>query len=93
MAKRFIDLGGNISLSGSILKKNRSLIELLLNTIPHNKLMLETDSPSQKPLFFENECNEPKILPDIAEQIAKISHLGVETLAKILYKNSNNFFS
>jgi TatD DNase family protein len=72
MAKEFVKLGGKISLSGGILKSPKKLKEIL-DTIPSEKIIFETDSPDQKPDFVETEQNEPANLPRIIEAIRKLT--------------------
>ena len=68
MAKEFLKLGGKISLSAGILKSPKKLKEIL-ETIPSEKILFETDSPDQKPDFVEAEQNEPANLPKIVSAI------------------------
>lgn len=72
MAKEFIKLGGKISLSASILKNPKKLKEIL-DSIPSDKILFETDSPDQKPDFVYAEQNEPANLPRIIEAIRKLT--------------------
>ena len=68
MAKEFLKLGGKISLSAGILKSPKKLKDIL-NSIPSDKILFETDSPDQKPDFVETEQNEPANLPIIVNRI------------------------
>ena len=70
MAKEFVKIGGMISLSASALRNHNKLSELL-RTIPKDKILFETDSPDQKPLFVRGVENEPANLPLIINEILK----------------------
>lgn len=68
MAKEFVKIGGKISLSASILKSPKKLKELFLK-IDEDRIIFETDSPYQKPCFWEKAFNEPAALPSIIKAI------------------------
>ena len=70
MAKEFVKIGGMISLSACALRNRKKLSELL-NSIPKDKLLFETDSPDQKPDFAKGTENEPANLPKIVDEIKK----------------------
>ena len=70
MAKEFVKIGGMLSLSASVLRNRKKLSELL-NAIPKDKILFETDSPDQKPDFAKGTENEPANLPEIVAEIKK----------------------
>ena len=93
----YLDLGFHIGLTGWICDERRNVeLRQIIKDIPHDKLMIETDSPFLIPRNLENKPrtnrNEPKYLPHIADEIAKLMNLKTEELIDITYRNSINFF-
>lgn len=92
MALRFVKLGAYISVSASALK-NQARLKALAEAVLPNRLLLETDSPSQKPLFCAEDENSPAHLPQIAFEIARILKTNIEKTAEIIYNNSVRVFN
>ncbi|MGM0598998.1 MAG: TatD family hydrolase [Candidatus Rifleibacteriota bacterium] len=92
LAERFLELGAYISFSGSIFRKNADTVKRLVNLVPNNRLLIETDSPDQKPAFWPGKLNEPACLEEIAARIAEYKTISVEKLSQITYKNAHELF-
>ena len=59
---------------------------------PVEQLLLETDAPYLTPVPYRGKPNAPFYLPFIAECIAKIKSMDVESLLQIAYRNSLELF-
>jgi TatD DNase family protein len=83
--------GYYISLSGIVTFKN-SDFDSLINSIPSNKLLIETDSPYLAPVPKRGKPNSPAFLPHIGDYCSTI--LGIETheLANITTQNFKSLF-
>lgn len=92
LAERFLELGAFISFSGSIFRKKDEAVKRLVNLVPNKRLLLETDSPDQKPAFWPGKYNEPACLEEIAQRIADYKSISVEKLSQITYKNAHELF-
>ena len=90
-AKEIIDLGMHISLTGVITFKNANYDEII-ETIPMERLMLETDAPFLTPHPYRGKRNDPSYLPLIAEKIATVKGLSVEDVMTITTENAIKFF-
>ncbi len=88
MAKAALDLNFYISFSGIITFKNAVELVEVAKTIPLEKILIETDSPYLAPVPFRGKTNEPKYVKYVAEKIAEIKGVSVETVAK---QTSENF--
>ena len=51
-----------------------------MSYIPLDRLVLETDSPDQKPADWERSWNEPVALFRVAEEVAKIRGVDAEEI-------------
>ena len=90
-AKRIIDLGFHLGVGGVVTFKNSGLGALLEN-IPLDSIVLETDSPYLAPVPFRGKRNEPSYIPIIANKLAKIYEVKVEEIAKITTENARKIF-
>jgi TatD DNase family protein len=53
-----------------------------------DRLLIETDAPYLAPVPYRGKTNEPGFVLHVAEEIAKLRGLSVETVAEI---TTNNF--
>lgn len=92
-AKKFLDLGYNISFTGIITFKSckPESIEAVKN-IPLDRMFVETDSPYLTPTPFRGELNKPEYVRFVAEKIANIKGISVEEVEKITDENCQKFF-
>ncbi len=81
------------SFSCTILDNQKKSFSEIINIIPDNKLLIETDSPYllQKNESKNRNYNEPANLIFVLEKIAKIRNISNENLRKQLIINSENF--
>lgn len=59
---------------------------------PPDKILFETDSPYLTPVPYRGHKNEPKYLPFIAEQVAAVKDIPLETLLPQVWQNSMDVF-
>ncbi|AZP36406.1 putative deoxyribonuclease YcfH [Candidatus Annandia adelgestsuga] len=91
-AKILLDMKFYISFSGIITYLNKEKIKEIINFIPLNKILLETDSPFLSPIPFKNKQNQPSNLIYIAKIIADIKKITLTKLSEITNKNFCNLF-
>ena len=92
MAKKVLDLGFHISFTGVVTFKNFKAEEIV-NYIPLERLLLETDCPFMAPVPVRGKRNEPSYLRFIAEKIASMRAIPVETLVRQTRSNTLALFS
>ena len=80
-----------VSFTGPITFKNVNYNKLV-EKVPLEQLLLETDSPFLAPVPFRGKRNEPAYLKYIAEKIAQIKGISVEKLAQTTSQNVKNLF-
>jgi TatD DNase family protein len=64
----------------------------VVNATPIEQILLETDAPYLTPVPYRGRPNAPFYLPFIAEKIAEVKGLEVETLLQQVYLNSRDLF-
>lgn len=93
MAKKFIDLGYYISISGAVTFKNAVNIREMVENIPLDNLLIETDSPYLTPEPNRGKINEPKYIIFIAQKVAEIKKIELNDLIYNTNSNVRNLFS
>lgn len=87
IARKYLDLGLTLSISGVISRKGFETLRRAVSYIPIDRLVLETDSPDQKPADWERDWNEPVALFRVAREVARIRGVSAE---EILLRSSEN---
>ena len=92
IADIFIDLGFYIGMGAPISYPKNDWLRQVIKDTDLSSLLLETDAPFLPPQQYRGKRNYPKYLPLIAEVIAKIKGVDVETVGKITTQNACNLF-
>lgn len=93
LAKEYVKLGAYISIAGPVTFKNvRKLIEVV-DVVPLDRLMIETDAPYLTPEPFRGKRNESAYVKYVAEKIAKIKNISYDIVAKQTLENAKNYFN
>ena len=93
LIKEALKLGFYISLSGVITFKNVKNVEDIINMIPEDKLLIETDSPYLSPEPVRGKRNNSMNVKYVAEKIANIKNKTLEEVADITNKNAKRIFN
>ncbi|HOP95724.1 MAG TPA: TatD family hydrolase [Dictyoglomaceae bacterium] len=80
------------SFSGLITYKNANNLREVLKKLPLDLIIIETDSPYLAPQSKRGKINEPANLIEIAEKVAEIKNLELETLSGIMDENLERLF-
>lgn len=91
-AQEFIKLGYFLGINGIITFKNSDLKNVIQN-IPMEKIILETDAPYLAPHPYRGKKNEPMYIKVIAEYVANIKSISMHQLADITNKNIKELFN
>jgi TatD DNase family protein len=92
-ARRYLDLGFHISLSGIVTYKNTEALADAVRFVPKDRLMVETDSPYLAPVPYRGKKNEPSYLPETAKRVAELKGVPAEELALTAARNTARFFA
>ena len=91
IAREYISLGYKLGIGGVITFKN-SKLPVVLESLPIESILLETDSPYLAPEPVRGSKNESSNIPYIAEKIADIKKLSTEEVEKITTNNAIALF-
>lgn len=86
-AKLCLDMGFHLSFGGPITFKNARQPKEVLEKVPLDRLLIETDAPYLTPHPFRGKRNESAYVKYVAEAAADIKRISLEELAEITTKN------
>ncbi len=92
-AKTLVKLGWMLSFTGVITYKNARKSLEVIQAIPMEHIMIETDSPYLSPVPFRGKRNDASHVHLVAEKIAEIKQLSFDQVAEITTQNALRFFS
>ena len=92
MALEYVKLGFYVSLGGPVTFKNAKEPKLVVEKLPIDRLLIETDSPYLAPTPHRGERNESSYVRLVLEEIARIRNMSVEELDKITTNNAEKLF-
>ncbi|QEI12464.1 TatD family hydrolase [Cellvibrio japonicus] len=93
MARAALDLNYYISISGIVTFKNAEQIREVVQQMPLDRLLVETDSPYLAPVPYRGKPNEPKYVREVAQFIADLRGMPLEQLAEITTTNFYRLFT
>ncbi|MBK8631816.1 MAG: TatD family hydrolase [Sphingomonadales bacterium] len=85
-----LELGFYISLSGIVTFKNAKDLQAIAQTIPEDRLLVETDAPFLAPVPHRGKTGEPAFVADTARKVAELRGVVVSILGA---QTSANFFN
>lgn len=91
IAREYISLGYKLGIGGVLTFKN-SKLPVVLESLPIESILLETDSPYLAPEPVRGSKNESSNIPYIAKKIADIKKLSTEEVEKITTNNAIALF-
>ena len=92
MAKAALDLGFYISLSGIVTFRNADALREVARQVPADRLLIETDAPYLAPIPNRGKPNLPEYVRDVAEFLAALRGVDVDTLAEQTTQNFQRLF-
>jgi TatD DNase family protein len=91
-ARRYLDLGLHLSLSGILTFKNAQPIRDAAVAAPLDRLMVETDAPYLAPIPHRGKRNEPAFVTHTLAHLAQIRGISVEEAAAATTSNARRLF-
>ena len=87
-AKRFLDLGFFISISGIVTFRAADNVRESALVVPDDRILIETDSPFLAPVPFRGRPNEPAFIVRTCEFLAGLRGLSAEAFAELTFSNA-----
>ena len=92
LARQYVKLGADISLAGPVTFKNARRPVEVVQTVPLEKLFVETDSPYMAPVPYRGTTNTPVHVEEVAKKFAEIKGLTLEEVAETTFRNACDFY-
>ena len=92
LIKEALKLGFYISFAGPVTFKNSKNAKIVVDMVPFDYMLIETDSPYLAPEPFRGTRNDSRNVRYVAEKIAEFKDCDLETVAKCTYENSRKVF-
>ena len=92
-AKKLIDRGYFISFSGIVTFKSAESLRDVARALPHDRVLIETDTPYLAPVPFRGRENEPAYVVKIAELLATLWNRDLAYVAEQTTANFEKVFS
>jgi TatD DNase family protein len=89
VADAALELGFYISFSGIVSFRNATALKEVATRVPLDRLLIETDAPYLAPVPHRGKTNEPAWVVHVAEEIARLRGVPLETVAEA---TTANFF-
>ena len=87
-AKRFLDLGFYISISGIVTFKPAENVRASALVVPDDRILIETDSPFLAPVPLRGQPNEPAFIVHTCEFLAKLRGVSADAFAELTFANA-----
>jgi TatD DNase family protein len=91
-AEEYLKMGLMFGIGGVVTFKNAKKLKEVVDLLPLDKILLETDCPYMAPDPFRGKCNNSGYLTYVAEKIAEIKGVDVKTVYDRTWDNAEEFF-
>lgn len=93
LARKALDLGLYISMSGVLTFKNSSALRDVAAEVPLDRLLVETDAPFLAPVPHRGRRNEPAFVVETAKVLAEVKGLSFDAVAAATSANVQRLFA
>ena len=91
-AKILIGMGFYLSFTGALTFRNAKAAPSVVEWMPRDRIMIETDCPYLTPVPYRGERNTPAHVVSVAEKIAELWGVSIQEVARITSDNGQRFF-
>lgn len=92
LAEKALHWGFYISVAGPLTYPNASSLRSVIEKVPIERIVVETDAPYLAPQQKRGKRNEPAFVRFVAEELARIKHLSMEDIERITTLNAKQLF-
>lgn len=90
-AKAIISMGFFMGIGGVLTYKNAGL-QQVITAVDLSHIVLETDAPYLSPVPYRGKRNESSYLLQVAQKLAELKHLPLQTIAAVTTENAEKIF-
>ena len=92
LGRQYVKLGATLSIAGPVTYKNNRKTVQVVEEIPIEFLLVETDSPYLTPVHFRGKRNTPLFVELTAAKVAEIKGITLEEAAEKTKENAMRFY-
>ena len=92
LVKHGLEAGLYIAFGGTCTFKNAKNADAIINMVPDDKILIETDSPYLAPDPLRGTRNDSRNLKYVINKIASVRNLSPDDVAKLTYTNAEKLF-
>lgn len=93
MIRQALALGYYISFAGPVTFKNSKNAPDIVNMVPLDRILIETDSPYLAPEPNRGKRNDSRNVKYVAQKIADLKGMSMEEISRITYENAMKIFN
>lgn len=93
LANQYVKLGATLSICGPVTFKNNRRTKEVVETIPMEFLLVETDAPYLTPEPFRGRPNKSPYVEYTTHKVSEIKGITYEEAARITCENAKHFFN
>lgn len=87
-ARTFLDMGFYFGIGGVVTFTNGKKLKEVVEYLPMDRILLETDSPYLSPVPRRGKRNDSRNLPFVVEEIARIKNISGEEVEQVTTENA-----
>ena len=92
MARLFLDMGHYLGIGGVLTFKNGRKLKEVVQYMPPDRILLETDCPYLAPEPFRGRRNDSRLLSFVIAEIARLKDMDPEEVQSICWENALRFY-
>ena len=92
MAKEYIKMGYYIGVGGVVTFKNARVLKEVVESIPLERILTETDCPYLAPVPFRGKRNCSAYISYVLDMIAELKGVSREEAEQVTYENARNMY-
>ncbi len=92
MVREIVKRGWYVSFSGTVTFKNAANVRRACETVPLDRLLIETDAPYLAPVPYRGKVNNSVYMTETAKAVGEIHGLSFEEIAEITRNNAERLF-
>ena len=93
VARQAMEMNFMISFSGIVTFKNAIALKEVARDVPLESMLIETDSPYLAPVPYRGKTNQPAYVRFVAEEIARLKGIAIESVAEATTANFFRLFN
>ncbi|MDO4746085.1 MAG: TatD family hydrolase [Bacillota bacterium] len=92
LGRQYVKLGATLSIAGPVTYKNNKKTIAVVEEVPIDFLLVETDSPYLTPEPYRGKKNNPSLVEYTARKVAEIKGMSYEDVAAATKANAMRFY-